>query len=406
MRLSSLLPLLALALPAGAQVTVDGSIAGDAYGAALAVQTVETGFGDDLSELDAAYATISGGRLHLALTGNLQNNFNRLEIFIDSVPGGENVFSGVPGNDGTASMTGLTFDPGFAADVHVIARRGVNGSNPTFDLDVARLGTALASQHLEVLGGPSVGAGATGTGPANLYPILVAYDGSNTGGIAGGTGPANQAAALAVTTGLELGIDLSDLGSPAGEVKVLVFINNADHNFPSNQFLGGLPAPQVNMGGDGAGTFTGTVTFDLGNWAGEQFFTVPAPANGPGSSYCDSGPNSTGGAARISATGSASLAANSLTLAAGPVPAELGLFFTGPLPANAPFGNGTRCVGGSLARLNPAALPVAGTATRAVDLQGAGFQPGLAHFQYVFRDSAAGGARFDLSDGYAVVLVP
>lgn len=48
------------------------------------LQAVETQRGDNESELDAACCTSDGTRLYLALTGNLQNNFNKLEIFIDS----------------------------------------------------------------------------------------------------------------------------------------------------------------------------------------------------------------------------------------------------------------------------------------------------------------------------------
>ena len=38
-----------------AQPTINGTIAGDAYGPARAVQTVETGLGDNISEWNAAY---------------------------------------------------------------------------------------------------------------------------------------------------------------------------------------------------------------------------------------------------------------------------------------------------------------------------------------------------------------
>src|SRR4029078_752421 len=86
----------ALAVPAWA-ITVDGTLDGT-YGPAIAVQTAATGFGDANppgslggSELDAAYATISGGRLYIMLTGNHEPNFNKLDMFIDSKSGGDNV---------------------------------------------------------------------------------------------------------------------------------------------------------------------------------------------------------------------------------------------------------------------------------------------------------------------------
>ena len=272
----------ALAVPATAQygIIADGSIASEPYGDAKAVQAVQTEFGDNASELDAAYVHILGDRLYLALTGNIEGNFNKLEIFIDSVAGGENVFSGVPGNDGSGVMTGLTFDAGFAADYHVIVRRGFFGTD-LFDLDIARLGTPDFSSFSDVFGGSQEGSASTGTGPANASPIEVGYDNSNVAGVMGGSGRADQVAAAAVTTGLELGIALSDLGSPVGDVRILAFVNGSDHNFASNQFLGALAPPQGNLGGDGTGAFTGVLDFDLGDFAGDQFFTceIPCPNN-------------------------------------------------------------------------------------------------------------------------------
>jgi hypothetical protein len=55
-------------------------------------------------------------------------------------------------------------------------------------------------------------------------------------------------------------------------------INGSQHDFLSNQLLGGLPAPQGNLGGDGSGGFTGSLSgINLNNFAGDQFFTVVVP---------------------------------------------------------------------------------------------------------------------------------
>ncbi len=272
---------LSVAATVSAQVTVDGTIAGDSYGPPSAVQMVQTQFGDanpwDGSELDAAYCEVRNGRLYLALTGNIQNNFNKLEIFIDSKAGGENTLSGVPGNDGSGNMTGLTFDAGFAADYHVIVRRGWDGSSSKFDLDIAELGTANFSSYFSIFGNSDNGAGSTGTGPANASAIEVAYNNANTAGVTGGDGPADQAAAAAVQTGLELSISLADLGSPSGAIKVLAFQNGGNHDYASNQFLGSLVPSQSNLGGDGNGNYIGgAVNFDLNNFAGDQYFVCNA----------------------------------------------------------------------------------------------------------------------------------
>ncbi len=261
---------LTLASPVLAAPTVDGTRDGE-YGSALAIQTVQTQFGDNESEWNAAYGVINSGKLYLTLTGNLQNNFNKLEIFIDSKAGGQGVFDS-SGNDNANLMDGLVFDTGFTADYHVIARRG----SGKFDIDFANLGAQTATGYFDVFGGSDAGSGTTGTG-VNGNAISLAYDGSNTAGVTGGTGAADQTAAAAVTTGLELSIDLVDLGYTGGPINVMVGQNNGDHNYWSNQFLGGLAAPQGNLGGDEAGGFTGEGAINMNNFAGDQFFIVAVP---------------------------------------------------------------------------------------------------------------------------------
>lgn len=268
------------AMPAAAAPVVDGSNAGDGYGAALAVQSVQTEFGDEMgandgSELNAAYGVIDGGVLYLMFTGNLQNNFNKLDIFIDSTAGGQTTFISA-GNDNSGNMNGLVFDAGFSADYHLIARRG----SSKFDLDFADLDAQTFNFYEDVFGGSDAGSGMTGTG-VNGSAISVAYDGSNVAGVLGGTAAADMSAAAAVTTGVEIAIDLADLNwNGTDAINVMVGINNGDHNFWSNQFLGGLDAGQGNLGGDGAGGFTGTGDIDFTVLNGQQYFTVvPEPGS-------------------------------------------------------------------------------------------------------------------------------
>jgi hypothetical protein len=271
------------AVPAAANsIVVDGT-RDAAYGSALAVQTVDTGFGDNESELNAGYARCcDDGKLYIMLTGNVQANFNKLEIFIDSKAGGQTVFDS-SGNDGANAMDGLVFDTGFDADYHLIVRRGNDGGNDKFDIDFADLAAQTASGYFDVLGGLT-GSGNTGTG-VNAMPIMVAYDNSNTGGV-GGNCPggscvaADQNAAAAVTTGLELGIALSDLDWDGTAINIMAGQNNQGHNFWSNQFLAGLPAPQGNLGGDEAGGFTGEGAIDMTHFGGNQYFTAcPEPSS-------------------------------------------------------------------------------------------------------------------------------
>lgn len=286
-----------------AVVIFDGSIVGDGYGAPVAVQTVNTQFGDDTStgdvfttnkgsELNAAYAKVEGGTLHLALTGNLEDNFNKLVLFFDSVPGGQNVlgdeFSGenpvvdpspFPSDPGMLSLgrlAGSSFDPGFEADYALVLRHGFNGSINTFDVDFAILGaTGVSSQYLGTFNPTFTldwsGSGTTGTGAANAAPINVALNNSNVTGIVAGDDAANALDAAAVATGVELGIPLSNLGNPTGPIRVTTLISSSNYGFMSNQFLGGLPAPFGNLGVGSNGA-----QFSLGDYTGDQFFTIAA----------------------------------------------------------------------------------------------------------------------------------
>jgi hypothetical protein len=269
-------------LPAVAIPTVDG--ARDAsYGAALAVQTLETGFGDNFSEWDAAYASIESGKLYLMLTGNLEANYVKLEIFIDSKAGGQSTFKSA-GNDNADRMDGLVFDSGFTADYHLIATRGTTMGDDEFNLYFADLGAFTFSGYGDVLtGGGLSGTGTTGMG-VNAVGIQVGFDNSNLAGVLGGGGAANQAAAAAVSTGLELGIDLNDLDFAGGVIRVMVGQNNQGHDYWSNQFLAGLPplvggGSQGNLGGDELGGYTAEGAIDMTHFAGDQFFSVvPEPS--------------------------------------------------------------------------------------------------------------------------------
>jgi len=152
-------------------------------------------------------------------------------------------------------------------------------------------------------------------------------------------------------------------------------------------------------------TTTGTGTIDIMQVGGP-------PAVGV--NYCTNSANSSGSASAISASGSNSVAANDLVLSAGPGPAgEPGVFFYGPtalMPL--PFGNGFRCVGGTMGtvvRVFPFVVADgAGTMSTSIDNTNpvhSQMQSGATlHFQCWFRDPAGGGTGFDLSDGYTILF--
>lgn len=242
---------------------IDGTLDTPLYGAPVAVQTIQTSFGDNTNEWNAAYGKVVNGKLYLNFTGNLEANFNKLSIFIDSKAGGSTTFTS-SGNDGSSAMNTMKFDVGFRPDYHLIARRGFS----QFDFDMAILGTSNFSTFGNVFGGSAAGRGITGTGSGNTQPIRMAYDGSNTAGIGGDPlgSAADQTAAAAVTTGLEICIDLADLGNPAGPITVMLLQSSNDHTFLSNQTLGGLP--------DDTGSLGNPTLVDFSLFAGPQFFFV------------------------------------------------------------------------------------------------------------------------------------
>jgi len=126
-----------------------------------------------------------------------------------------------------------------------------------------------------------------------------------------------------------------------------------------------------------------------------------------GVNYCLANPNSTGGAATISALGSASIGANDLVLRAECVPDQPFVFFHGGAQVQIPFGHGLLCAAGGITRILPPGFATGQVAERAVDLPGIGITaPGVRNFQCWFRDPAAGGSGFNLSDGFEITFVP
>ena len=144
---------------AHAQITIDGS-ADVGYGPALSIQDTNTQFGnadsgDSLnpgggSEINQVFATVDNGRLYVMITGNLEANFNKLDVFLDVDSNtGMNVIDGsmLPddvdsfccGDDVTSPgnalqrLNGLTFDSGFNADHYLTFANGfetVGGGSP------------------------------------------------------------------------------------------------------------------------------------------------------------------------------------------------------------------------------------------------------------------------------------
>ncbi|MFO0973208.1 MAG: hypothetical protein U1A27_07205 [Phycisphaerae bacterium] len=232
---------------------VDGARDGTLTDAFLvAVQNGQTSFGDNMvlapdvangSELDLLVGDIIGDTLHLFIGGNLELNFNDVELFLDTRPGGQNRlvgnnpdvdFDGLNrmGDDGSGN--GLTFDAGFEADfwLHATAEGGfLNRLYANYaELEPGGTnGAFLGWRGVGTFGGDGQLMGGT-----NPFDIRVALNNFNVVGVTAGTGWANG---FGAEYGLEWRIPLAAIGNPTGPIKVCVILNGGAHDFMSNQVL-------------------------------------------------------------------------------------------------------------------------------------------------------------------------
>ncbi|MCC6676891.1 MAG: PEP-CTERM sorting domain-containing protein [Phycisphaerales bacterium] len=267
----------ALSLCAGAAVAqpiLDGTLDAS-YGAPLSIQNTSTSFGNSTlgvvdfangSELDGFYCQSSPGFLHLFFTGNLESNFNKFELFVDSKAGGQGTLRGDnPDVDfnGLNRMAGLTFDAGFEPDYWVSCTGG--GSPYSLFANYAELLTTGGGMG-GYLGSTTAASSGVLSGGSIAPGISMTINNSNVGGVGGGTGLDSGAG---VTTGIEISIDLAALGGgDPGSIKLAAFINGGGHDFLSNQVLAGIG------GGDHLGE-PSLVNFN--RIAGDQFVSIPAP---------------------------------------------------------------------------------------------------------------------------------
>ncbi|MEZ6018148.1 MAG: hypothetical protein R3F49_23790 [Planctomycetota bacterium] len=140
----------------------------------------------------------------------------------------------------------------------------------------------------------------------------------------------------------------------------------------------------------------------------------------PGARYCAAVANSTGNAGRMSAEGSASVAANDLVLRASDLPLNaFGYFLTSATQGLVPNPGGSYgdlCLGGAIGRFNaPTQVQNSGSSgmfALALDLQqqptpagAVAVQPGETwHFTTWYRDSQGGVVGSNFADGYSVTF--
>ncbi|MCC6285978.1 MAG: PEP-CTERM sorting domain-containing protein [Phycisphaerales bacterium] len=261
---------------AGAQV-IDGGSFNAEYGPSIWSQTTGTSFGNSTdpgplnsngSEIDALYVRAVGTDFYVGVAGNLETNFNKLNLVLDFRAGGQNTLSGLPN---LGNLDGLTLDTGFDADV-VLSY--TNGNPPQ-----AGTGSGGFEHYLD---GASVGGGGGFLGGGTLAgntPLIGFLDGavvsvmsnhSNTGGVNTLGNPFDSNPAL-VDTGIEWYIDLGTLGwDGTSAVKIAGWVNGSNNDFLSKQIIGENDPNQNHYGSPGGVNFQ--------NVPGLQYVTfVPAP---------------------------------------------------------------------------------------------------------------------------------
>lgn len=145
---------------------------------------------------------------------------------------------------------------------------------------------------------------------------------------------------------------------------------------------------------------------------------VLVPCEAP-TTLCTAALNSAGTAAKLSASGAASLASGSLDMTVTEaVPGEVGIFFYGPEVAHQPFGNGELCVGaGSLGLFRVGGrtpVDVFGAAHSTFDFAKLPFSSGNGAWtlgsswsvQFYYRDLAAGGSGANFSEALRLTVCP
>ena len=259
--------LLAVSGAAFAGTAIDGANFGSDYGPALWSQNVGTQFGNNNdasiefangSENNALSGSISGTTLFLGVAGNLETNFNKLNIVLDYAAGGQNTLSGLAN---LGNLDGLTLDAGIEAD----AVLSFTGGNAPIEWYVDG---SLADGTGGFLGGGAV-VGNQLSVQLDGADITFSQNNSNVGGVGNLGDPFDSDPAL-VSTGVEIAIDLGALGwDGVTPINIAGWVNGSGNDFLSNQVIGGLP--------DGTGNLGSPSGVDFSAIAGNQFITIPTP---------------------------------------------------------------------------------------------------------------------------------
>lgn len=235
----------------------------------VASQDTVTGFGDRPEEPNLQQAGseinqmfIKEGEvdeeevLLIGITGNLETNGNNLVIFLDTLPGGQSTLNIDIVNSEFNRLDGMTGDTiPLEADFALV----INTGGGAVWVDFVNL---ITNEHF-FIGSNAIDSGdgiLDNDGPVPAW--RVALNNSNVVGVNADSADdpvIQQNNALSATTGFEIAIPRSAVGSPADDDEVCVFalVTNSNSDFHSNQVLpAGIGGGLFNLGG-------GTTDFTL-----------------------------------------------------------------------------------------------------------------------------------------------
>lgn len=305
------------ALSGGVELAVDNSniegVIGDPSASTPVSPDADWAYGSELNNA-RVYIDEPNGKLWLFLAGNMEGNYNKLVLFFDTQPGGQNVI--LDNNvdisfNAVNNMAGITFDSAFEPDYWMDFNQGVDGGSgalqrytdatplrtegalidPFFGVIVdygSFDGGAIADFPTIPFAGPRIDIqdGSLGSLFANYGPrlsqldpmnpidnlIQVAINNSNVAGVS----DSSASGAASVTTGLEMCIDLDELGWDGSQDILLGgWIANAGFDFISNQVIGGIPSSDNIGPRDADGDGTNDLDFNLID--GDQFINLSNP---------------------------------------------------------------------------------------------------------------------------------
>ncbi len=247
-----------------------------------------------------------------------------------------------------------------------------------------------------------------------------------------GAGPNQPVFAIEASfdgTAIVAGSFASYAGVPRGSIARVLADGSLDPAFDPGtgaaswiQTLTTLPTGQMLIGGNFA-NYDGFTRLRVARLSASEIY-VPFCAEDGGGSACPCGntggegrgcANGSGPGAALIASGSRSLSSADLVLeTTGLVPALAGLYFQGTNQVNGGlgivFGDGLRCAGGALARIQIRVADALGTSRTTVDVGAVGgASPGATRtYQLWYRDifTSPCGPGFNLSNGIQVVWVP